>query len=305
VIDYRLDDDSKDFSADLLIKALILQIYFEDFTRLFSDTARKDLVSEFLDYEQLRAAIRSGESLSEAAIAPVFEFYRIARPAFANGRFDDPDTVVRLLDASVPKDFLPLVARADFVELLRGIAATGRPRIVERVLRTRLRAEAEREASRAAQSQAPLTEPRGEPALPLAGLRVLWIDANPRNTAREADEIRRAGGTLEQVTDARTARDYLAASEGDSAVVAAEPKYHVLVSSIQRPDRPEGGIEEAAAFRKEQLHRGPIIFYTQRITGRRQQLAAAIEAQITDKPEELHRLLRGVAAVRTRAQPVA
>lgn len=122
---------------------------------------------------------------------------------------------------------------------------------------------------------------------PLADMRILWIDDNPSSVELDANAMRRAGAQVDVVENRAEAERQLAAGDHD-----------LLISDIARGSNREAGFIDAEGLRRGDYYKGPLIFYTGRVTPSREARAEQLGAEITASPDHLQRLVAGVAQER-------
>ncbi|SCK49760.1 P-loop NTPase fold protein [Streptomyces sp. WMMB 322] len=136
---------------------------------------------------------------------------------------------------------------------------------------------------------------RARAAQPLADMRILWIDDNPASVETEAQAMRRAGASVEVVENRAEAERQLAAGDHD-----------LLISDIARGAGREAGFNDAEGLRRGDYYKGPLIFYTGRVTPARQAQAEQLDAGITASPDKLQQLVADAAQERrSRTSPAA
>jgi CheY-like chemotaxis protein len=275
ILDYKLDEASQDLEAELLIKLLIFETYFPEFSRLFDVTTEDDKnpIQEFLDFAAVRHALRRGE---RAEIDnEVFSFYGIT-PA------STPEESLDRLKAEVPELFVRLAQDDDFLSLAKSVSATDQAQIVNKVQRRK-----ERETSvplaEAMTKSAPFpSETSPADVLPdLRGRRILWLDDKPENNSRLVAQLSAAGAHIELASSAEAAAELLPSVAPD-----------LLISDIGRGDRFEAGFEDLEQIRTDGHYDGPVIFYTARVTTKRRARAKELGTVIVNGEDELFQAIR-------------
>jgi CheY-like chemotaxis protein len=275
ILDYKLDEASQDLDAQLLIKLLIFETYFPEFSRLFDVAAddAKNPIQEFLDFVTVRNALRRGEK--DAIQDEVFSFYGTAAPPTMEESLD------RLM-AEVPELFVRLAQDDDFLSLARSVSETDQTQIVNKVQRRKERETSVPMAEAMTKSAAFPPETGSADFLPdLWGRRILWLDDKPENNSRLVAQLRAAGAHVELATSAETAAELIPSVSPD-----------LLLSDIGRGDRFEAGFEDLEQLRTAGRYTGPVIFYTARVTTSRRARARDLGAEIVSGEDELFQAIR-------------
>jgi CheY-like chemotaxis protein len=275
VLEHALEKDSATYPPEILIKALMLQMYFGDFSNLFAEGMRKNPVDEFTDYLEAQALLR-GESLDNPKLAEVMQFYDLVVPEAQAGI----EAARGNLDESVPEEFRRLAKNRDFAALVESLDGNAKELIAQRILRKRAAGEFLDEAAEEA------VRPSGGVAADLTPLRILWVDDKPEDNTSAIERIQQMGATVETVTDGEVAGKFLASRSGWA---------NVVISDVQREGSKEAGFDDAAMFKSNKLFDGPIVFYTGRVTGRRRKRADELSAWITSSRQELFEQLQALS----------
>jgi len=271
ILDYQLDEASQDMEGQLLIKLLILETYFPEFIRLFTTAEAKNPIQEFLDFAAASGALRRGNP-DDPNVEPVLTFYEIAPGA-------PTDELLTRLQAIAPETFVRLANDVDFRSLADGLSHPDDQAVILAKVRRRRERETQVPATESAAQEAPISSQaaRGLRPIPeVAGRRILWIDDKPENNLRLVEALRSSGADVETML------------EGESAAMLL-PSYQpdLIISDIGRGERREAGFEDVEMFRERDLHDGPVVFYTARVTGIRRTRARELGAKIAATEDEL------------------
>jgi len=257
--------------GQLLIKLLILETYFPEFIRLFTTAEAKNPIQEFLDFAAASGALRRGNP-DDPNVEPVLTFYEIAPGA-------PTDELLTRLQAIAPETFVRLANDVDFRSLADGLSHPDDQAVILAKVRRRRERETQVPATESAAQEAPISSQaaRGLRPIPeVAGRRILWIDDKPENNLRLVEALRSSGADVETML------------EGESAAMLL-PSYQpdLIISDIGRGERREAGFEDVEMFRERDLHDGPVVFYTARVTGIRRTRARELGAKIAATEDEL------------------
>ena len=141
ILEYELDEESWNLKPQLLIKILMLQMYFGDFCSLFKEHSDKNPITQFIDYH----AVRIGqEEWNSPKARKLMKSYGIPPPK----SLEALDGAQSALDNKVPKEFRDLLRNSDFLWLIESFDERERDTVLRRLLRQRaagqfLRAEEE------------------------------------------------------------------------------------------------------------------------------------------------------------------
>jgi CheY-like chemotaxis protein len=271
ILDYQLDEASQDMEGQLLIKLLILETYFPEFTRLFTTAEDGNPIQQFLDYAAASDALRRGNR-DDPKVEPVLKDYEIPPEAPA-------DELLTRLNAIAPETLVRLANAADFRSLVDGLSEPADQDVILAKVRRRRERETQVPASESTAPETPISSQaaRGiRPIRAVKGHRILWIDDKPENNLRLVEALRSSGADVEPMLD------------GESAALLL-PSYRpdLIISDISRADRRDAGFEDVEMFRKGDLYDGPVIFYTARVSGAGRARAKEIGAEIAATEEEL------------------
>jgi CheY-like chemotaxis protein len=257
VAEYQLDVGWRDFGADGLMKAVILQHYYPEFYQEIVQGSG-DAVDELLDYRLARGWLLSAGEQSPEDGDPGVVLRRLGVPVL--GRFDAEEIrrALQALDERVPYAWRLYANSDDFLTLLRDLG-DGRER---RRLQERLR--------RRPLSTSPAVDDAGPPQQSrLDGLRLLWVDDEPVGNESLINNLMARGAQVRMVTD------------GEQAL-AVLPFFapNALVSDVSRYGR-DVGFEDLKAIR-ENGYAGPAFFFAGQVTDDRRAKAAAVGADGID-----------------------
>jgi CheY-like chemotaxis protein len=271
ILDYQLDEASQDMQGQLLIKLLILETYFPEFIRLFTTGEAKNPIQEFLDFAAASDALRRGNA-DDSNVEPVLTFYEISAGA-------PTDELLTRLQAIAPETFVRLANDVDFRSLADGLSHPDDQAVILAKVRRRRERETQVPATESAAQEAPISSQaaRGLRPIPeVAGRRILWIDDKPENNFRLVEALRSSGADVETMLEGESAATLLPSLQPD-----------LIISDIGRGERREAGFEDVEMFRERDLHDGPVVFYTARVTGARRTRAREIGAKIASTEDEL------------------
>ena len=279
ILDYRLDDTSADLEEELLIKLLILEIYFPEFARLFDNAEPdKNPIQEFIDYVDACNSLRQ-----TGTVDPHVE--RVLA-AYGENSAGTPEEVLARLDRIVDEQYVSLRTDQSFLTLVRSIEQPDQDRLLRKVQR---RAElGVRPVSELGDlsSVADETIPRAEIA-PFTGKRILWIDDHPKNNARVAETLNAGGATIQEATSGEEAMTVLSWFEPD-----------LVISDVGRGGLREAGFRDLERIQREGLYAGPVVFYTDRVSASTREKARQLGAFITSNEAELLKLVDSSLAQR-------
>lgn len=264
VLEYRLDADWALLGPEILVRVLIVYLYFPDFGQFLERrTSRKDPVTLFLEYTRARAALRAQLEKSGGR-APVEDFLRSLGLASAEAESPE-DTQIRI-DREVPEFFPELVRDEEFVQLIVGLGdEVSRTRLYEKLARKPLQLETR--------------EPADGNRLTtgdLAGLTILWIDDRPEGNAVLVREMRDRGATVLETPSSTEAR-----------LMSQDRAVDLVISDISRGTDDEAGFEGLRVLRADGGYLGPALFFTGWISPSRREQAEQLDAQITNSPSDV------------------
>ena len=273
VLGYGLDRDWAELGASDLVKLLIMQLYFPDFARLLQGTAQRDPIAELLSYVDCRDLLLRRVSRDGDAWANVRSFAE-AHELTIEETMSHAD-VLQLLEQHLPETYPALAADPDFVALLRTFP--------EGNARARLR---EKLVGRYVSTLAPVETALGADlpgrTVDLTGLRVAWYLDDPEGESAVLNWLERQGATV------RTWPHY---DELVSDLSRGADPPHVLVLDMGRRGDDEAGLRHVRRLADSKAYRGPVVFFTSRITPSRRKAATSLQAEITNDPGELAALL--------------
>jgi CheY-like chemotaxis protein len=265
VLEYQLTPEWSEFGAENLIKVILLQHFYPSFYRDLVDPRTGDPAEDFLHYIDFRTSVRQGGVAVSVALAELFTANDLTPPTDTAG-----PTELAELEKQLPEEFTRLATDRDFVSLMQSMRDALRSDMLRRLLRKPL--------------NQPIPTPMAEFTGPnldrLSGLRVLWIDDDPRGNAGLAGELTEHGAQVVTATDRSEAIKEFARWRPD-----------VVLSDITRHSDSNAGLDDLEFFRHQHLHDGPVIFYTGSISAARRQRAEDLDASITTETFEVLRLL--------------
>jgi CheY-like chemotaxis protein len=282
ILEYGLDREWESLGAESLVKALILQTYFPSFAQLFDERAVRNPLTEFLDYIEVRAALRrqvSKDSAEWGKVEEIFASWELGTSLLEDVNYAQ---LLQTLEEDLPEPFTQLARDEKFVSLVQSMG--GSPEL--ELLRRKLERRRTTEVRAAAVPESLLDLGEAAEVVSLARLRVLWIDDNPEGNEGLIRRIQETGAVV------TTCRDYDEAVSGLGAPNAVD----VVISDITRSGDPQAGFKDVERLRTEVGYRGPVVFYAGRITPARRKAGLAVGARgMTSDPVELLRILQQVA----------
>jgi CheY-like chemotaxis protein len=274
---YGLDPQWQKFTAESLIRVQLIYMYFKPFYDLLDRASERDPAAEFTEYIRARDILRRREG-NWADVQAAFQ--RHGLPAPGEQAPDNHGALLELLEAHVDESFVELAAQDGFASLVESlVSATEWPALLQRLAAGQPPLVPGDSADAAAADQVEVI-PEGV----LAGLSILWVDDQPENNRRYAQQMEYAGATV-----------LTASNSEDALTVLDRSGVDILISDIARPDRPEGGFEDLSAWRDADLAPDAVFFFISRVTRARREAAALLGAEVMSDARVL--LLRvGLAA---------
>jgi CheY-like chemotaxis protein len=283
ILEYGLDREWESLGAESLVKVQILQTYFPVFAKLFDERAARNPLTEFLDYLDVRTALRrqvGGDSAEWGKVEEAFGSYGLGSPELG------PATHTQLLstlEQELPESFAHMAQDDNFVSLVRSM---GNSEELER-LRRKLERRRVPEARPADDPESLLEAAERAEGLSLGSLRVLWIDDNPEGNSALIERIQGAGAV---VTVSKNYEEAVSRLGPPSAI-------DVIISDITRGSDTDAGFRDIERLRIDVEYRGHVVFYAGRVTPARRKAGESIGAlAVTSDPAELLRVLQQVAA---------
>ena len=274
ILEHLLNPESKKLQPQLLIKIIMLGMYYRAFCRLFDPEAEVSLITEFLEYQGAKRDLEGIPSPGEDQAkehGTVFTRYGLPSP----GSYETGDKAVTALNSRVPEDFITLATNESFIKLVESIEEQDRNVVSAHIKRV---GEAViRETDEKRRSPVDAAE-----SIALGGLRMLWVDDNPDRNAATAESLRATGAHVLQV----------ASTDEAVAALKREPgRYNILVSDVKRGERRMAGFEDLDLIRKEGEYDGPVVFYTLIVRQQDREEAEKLSALITNNPTEFQQFL--------------
>jgi CheY-like chemotaxis protein len=267
ILEYKLDPAWRDpmLGSGQLVTAILLQhLYAPFYDLLVRDESGRDTIGEFLDYVDVRdgsseiAAMIDGNAvglendLLQDLAKQLFEVNNLHWPP--NENFND---ALKRLEQRLPEEFKEYAKTKSLISLLR---ATGNKRerqaLRDQLLRHPLTTEASRQGTFAASSL----------AYEFDGTRIICIDDNPDSLLALINALEGRGASVEV---------YSNSVDAEREILRRPPE--AVISDIARGDDPNAGFAGAERLRNAG-YKGPIIFFTARITPERRTRARALGA---------------------------
>lgn len=295
VLEVGLNPLWRDFvpkAVDSVISTLVLQYLYPDFYRMLvgSGAPHGDVLAEFQTYRKVRRrllrVVDGGDD--DVDVAAFFAEHEVRQPSL--GDTEAWKEHLDELEKQLPSGFPELVTDRGFTSLIDDLMKQPQSEaLIQRLRQQPLRRPAL--STTADHVAAPPVEPyvaeppladrpraRAEP--PLGGMRVLWIDDNPASVEFDVRAMRRAGAYVDVVENRAEAERHLAAGDHD-----------LLISDITRGADNDAGFNDVEGLRRGDYYKGPVIFYTGRVTPAREARAEQLEAGITASPDTLQQLV--------------
>jgi CheY-like chemotaxis protein len=279
VLEYRLNPAWRQPNAgsQLVTAILLQQLYRPFYDLLISEEASEDLITEFLDYVDVRDRVpeppRSTDDPWWDVVRRTFKAHRLAAPESGSGSLRQD---LQALEAELPEFFPDLAGNGTFVALLRGVGDENvrrefRSHLIRRPLATQSIADA---------------SPRPPVREPFRGMHIVCVDDDPLSLDQLVNTLEALGATV-------NVHDAMASTEAE---IMRGP-LDVLISDVTRGDDPDAGFEHVARLRTSG-YRGPVVFFTNRITPQRRQRARELDAiAIVNAEEDVIDALRTVGFV--------
>lgn len=277
VLTHELDRRLREFDPQSLVRVLLLQMYFPQFTKLLERPASRDPLEEFLEYGAARDALlrRALGGSTGKVIEKAFKNHELA----FNGSLgdQDPEELLRRLEQVVPVEFPSLATSDEFQTLAHSLAASFEWGLIRR------------ELSRGALAN--VREPVVDDApswqrTSFAGLSIVWIDDNPQANTSLAATMIEAGAQVQTYSEILRLEAELRIREVD-----------LLISDIGRGNDPLAGFQMLRKLRRDGEIKKPraVIFFTSRITPMRIETAEELDAAITSDSEALLSYVASIA----------
>ena len=269
VLAQQLDPNVSDADAEVLIKLLILETYFSDFARLLRRTpteksTTRNPLGEFLMYVSARNSLQR-RSANEDALH-LFELYEL-------GELDpEPSEALTRLDRAADEAFVRYAEDRDFISFVTPLSQEEQDSILAMAQR-RSQLGIDRDA---AVEETTTAAPEPQALVLLQGLRILWIDDEPKTIETEVEELRKAGAQVRVVDSGEAAMQVVKALRPD-----------VVISDLTRGADAEAGFDDLERLRTKYDFSGPAIFYVARVSAERRERATELGARITNDRNEL------------------
>lgn len=270
IVVHRLDPRLRDFDPTSLVRVLLLQMYFPEFTRLLERSAERDPMEEFLEYAAARGALLKGVQGGAGGDEIDLALKSHGLPSTGGPRQEDPELTLKKLERVVPVEFPQLAARADFVTLASSLA--------ESVDWPSVRLDVSRGALANVVDRDPKEKESFWRTQGFYGLRIIWIDENKEANKGLIQLMIEGGASVTPVAD-----------ENELAASLDVEQFDLLISDVGRDDDPFAGFGMLSRLREVGAERVPdrVIFYTGRVTPARIEKAAGLRAQITAESDAL------------------
>ena len=244
VLQHTLDQASKRLGAKLLIKSIMISMFYREFRLLFGKTRKSNVLTFFIKYRDATTILdREPDSRTPAQTEELIELLdyldlpgrekKASRDAAAD------------LEASVPRPFVQLRDNLPFVELVRSITPGSRDGVADYIKRA-----GDILAGDVAEK---VNEERGlDPESRLSPLSILLIEDEGGSHTALSSTWTKQGATVVSVPDAAAARESL--SEDPSL-------YNMLLVDLKDEAGFEPLLEEVIDTINDVGFEGPCIFY--------------------------------------------
>src|SRR5829696_1912613 len=123
VLEYDLDPDWTDLGPEILVRVLMIYMYFPAFGRLLDARTDDDAVGEFLEFTQVRGTLRDPGARADPQRWTAVQRAFVARelPLAQDDERTSAELLVEL-ERTVPEGFAELAGNAEFRSLVEGLA---------------------------------------------------------------------------------------------------------------------------------------------------------------------------------------
>lgn len=277
VLEHILNPDSRQIEPQLLIKIILLGMYYRGFCRLFDPDREPDLITEFLDYQSAKRGLEgrpvAGDE-QDNRYRVLFQRYGLYNPS----TYESGDKAATALNGRVPEEFVSLASNDTFIKLVESIKPDDRNVVSHHIKRVGEAVARQTEEGRRSEDLSP--------SFSLKTIRMLWVDDHPEGNAEFTKKLQSAGAHVVQV---KTTDDAIAS-------LRREPnRFNILVSDVKRDGRSMAGFEDLSRIREEGEFDAPVLFYPKRVRRQDRDEAKKLNALITNNPAEFQQHLISLA----------
>jgi len=278
VMEHQLNPESRELEPKILIKIIMLGMYYRSFCRMYDAGNDQDLISEFLEYERARRTLSGRPRIEKAdnsEFLELFSSYGLSPPEI----YDEGAQAINALDDRMPEEFVRLGEQTAFINLVKSIDEADRHIVSAHI-------------KRVGESVTPESAETKAVPLNLDNLRILWVDDQPEKNSTLVKLYEASGASIVQ------------APSTEEAIYALQKDtlgFNVIVSDVKRQTDRTAGFTGVDRIQKEGLFKGEVIFYLGIIRKEDRVRAKALGAEITNEPEQLGAFLSRIAQEQTMA----
>ncbi len=304
VIEYRLDEQWREFGPGALIRVILLQDFYPEFYGLLARTEDLDPIDEFSGY--LEARTLAGARLDPRQREQIGRFLVVhGLPQLADAQESLSEQLLAKAERELPECYLDLARDKTFVLLVRELAvSTNDERFKAKLLRRAIVGPVSGDGRSSPSGPSSLDSdvysdtydsriladpPTIGPMVDLRGLHVLWLySRNPRESASH----RQITGLGARITTAAKCDDALRA--------LATMRPDVLLTNLSRAGEGDG-FDDLQRIKDSGMYAGEMIVYAGYVSAARRDRADAMNVRITSNPVELIEWLIPLATARRRS----
>jgi CheY-like chemotaxis protein len=257
-------------SPQLVIAILLQQLYSTFYDMLVREDSSGDLISELLDYSEVRAGLPTPPAADDdpwwVTVRRSFDAHRIQVPQAPAELRGMLETGFERLEKEVPEEFSDWVRNGTFIALLRGLGNTN----TRRALRAKLISSplaTELPQPQDIESPGTVGRPTVQDGLPrFSGLRFVSVDDNPASTDVLVSGLEARGAAVKRYSDSGRA----------TAEITQWPP-DAVISDITRGNDRDAGFTFVEELRRKGYD-GPVVFFTGRVTVQRRERAEKLKA---------------------------
>ena len=265
VLAYALEPQWRQFAAEDVVRLLLLRMQFREFLVLLEQPAERDPVEEFLEYRDVRSALRRHDEGERPEIRASMAKFNISLGE------ESYDAALARLEDNVDDEFVRCADRSELVGLLEGLRQSSDWASLRAALASGELSLATDEPERAAQVPSQSFVKTGS-----SGVRVIWVDDAMEQNETMVSELTALGVDVTRVASTEELR------------LRLQGEFDLLISDINREGDPEAGFKAIEALRGESVQLPPIVvFFAMQVTASRKRRAAALEARLTNDPATL------------------
>jgi CheY-like chemotaxis protein len=258
-------------SPQLVIAILLQQLYSRFYDLLVREDSSGDLISELLDYAEVRAGLPTPPVSDDdpwwVTVRRSFEAHRIQVPQSPTELRGMLETGFARLEKDVPEEFADWVRNGTFIALLHGLGDTN----TRRALRAKLiSSPLATESSLPQDIELPGVgrPPVEDGLLRFAGLRFVSVDDNPPSTDVLVSGLESRGAAVKRYSDS-----------GRAIAEITQWPPDAVISDITRGNDRDAGFAFVEELRRKGYD-GPVVFFTGRVTVQRRERAEKLKASV-------------------------